>query len=293
MPATRRPLRLATAHQAPASAASVNRNARTIRTGERIAAATPTTTAIPANETAAIARARRSGATALDSIEWASRGDSGAYSTTGVDDEASVPSGDLPPGQAGSSIQTWVEALRQATVLDDALYRAVAATATPALDQSMSDLSDAATHSKLWFAVAAAIAVTGGRRGRRAAAEGLAAIALASTVVNQGLKRVMPRNRPLRDELSIAADRWVRMPSSTSFPSGHSASAFAFAHAVSARIPLLWLPLQVAATAVAYSRVHTGVHYPADAIAGASIGAACGEVVHRASEATLRPSSRV
>ena len=52
------------------------------------------------------------------------------------------------------------------------------------------------------------------------------------------------------------------MPRSTSFPSGHSASAFAFATAVGDELPLAWLPLHALAAAVTYSRVHTGVHYP-------------------------------
>ena len=34
------------------------------------------------------------------------------------------------------------------------------------------------------------------------------------------------------------------------------------------------VPLQLSAALVAYSRVHTGVHYPADVIAGALIGSA-------------------
>jgi membrane-associated phospholipid phosphatase len=66
---------------------------------------------------------------------------------------------------------------------------------------------------------------------------------------------------------------------SQSMPSGHSASAFAFATAVGYALPALSVPLHAAATAVAYSRVHTGVHYPADAIAGSVIGTSVAAVV--------------
>ena len=62
-------------------------------------------------------------------------------------------------------------------------------------------------------------------------------------------------------------------------PSGHSASAFAFATAVGFELPALSIPLRVVATAVAYSRVHTGVHYPADAMAGSVIGASAAQIV--------------
>jgi undecaprenyl-diphosphatase len=79
--------------------------------------------------------------------------------------------------------------------------------------------------------------------------------------------------------------RRVRMPRSTSFPSGHSASAFAFATGVGQVLPRQAVPLHVLAALVAYSRVHTGVHYPADAIAGAVVGTALAQlatgVLHR------------
>ena len=49
--------------------------------------------------------------------------------------------------------------------IDQALYRAIAASPSPSLDLILSRLSSAADHSKLWFAVAAALALTPGRGG--------------------------------------------------------------------------------------------------------------------------------
>ncbi len=45
-----------------------------------------------------------------------------------------------------------------------------------------------------------------------------------------------------------------------------------------ARVPVLGIPLRLAAATVAYSRVHTGVHYPGDVVGGALIGLTAGEV---------------
>ena len=69
------------------------------------------------------------------------------------------------------------------------------------------------------------------------------------------------------------------MPASSSFPSGHSASGFAFAAAVGRELPWLSLPLRFLAAAVAYSRVHTGVHYPGDALVGSIVGSSIGQAV--------------
>jgi undecaprenyl-diphosphatase len=64
---------------------------------------------------------------------------------------------------------------------------------------------------------------------------------------------------------------------SPSFPSGHTADAFAFAVAVSLIYPKWYfiLPGLIWATMVGYSRMSLGVHFPSDVIAGAIIGAAC------------------
>ena len=107
----------------------------------------------------------------------------------------------------------------------------------------------------------------------------MVAIGLTSFVVNQPLKRLLPRSRPDRELHGVLTDRHVPLPTSPSFPSGHSASAFAFANALGGELPWVALPVRFAAAAVAWSRIHTGVHYPGDVIAGALIGGAVGEVV--------------
>jgi membrane-associated phospholipid phosphatase len=162
--------------------------------------------------------------------------------------------------------------------LDVAVYAAIAATPTPALDRAFRRLSRAADHSKLWVAAAAILSATGGARGRRAAVNGLASAGLTSAVVNLVLKPLGGRRRPDRLLHRVPDSRFVAMPRTTSLPSGHAASATAFAAGVGTAAPGAAIPLTALAVLVGYSRIHTGVHYPLDVIAGSTVGAALAPV---------------
>jgi membrane-associated phospholipid phosphatase len=164
------------------------------------------------------------------------------------------------------------------SALDAALYVAVASTKTPSLDSFFRGLSRASDRSVLWLGVAGVMAAVGGPKSRQAALGGVVSIGLASAVVNIGAKRAFRRTRPDRARSGVPFGRHVTMPTSTSFPSGHSASAFAFAEGVANTQPALGAAVRVLAFAVAYSRVHTGVHYPADVAAGVMIGTTAGEI---------------
>jgi len=121
--------------------------------------------------------------------------------------------------------------------------------------------------------------VAGGGAGRRAAVRGTVAIGVTSALVNLAVKSAWSRQRPDRAGVGVPLWRNVRMPTSTSFPSGHAASGFAFAAAIGRDQPWLGVALRFLAATVAYSRVHTGVHYPGDAVAGALIGEGIGQAV--------------
>jgi membrane-associated phospholipid phosphatase len=190
--------------------------------------------------------------------------------------------GERDVGAGAGSSRRAASWLRRLARYDRAVYRAVAQLQTPLLDKPLRGLSDFADFSKPWFLVAGVLALRGGPRGRRAALTGLAAVGTTSLVVNQPMKRAGERHRPDRVGLGVPPGRWVRMPSSTSFPSGHSASAAAFAVAVGDVLPALRVPLRVAASVVAFSRVYTGVHYPSDVVVGVTAGALLGRLVSRA-----------
>jgi undecaprenyl-diphosphatase len=174
--------------------------------------------------------------------------------------------------------RAWLEELER---LDVATYAAIASTPTPRLDQAMARFSRAADYSRLSLAAAAGLALFGGSEGRRAAVAGLASVAVTATVVNVAVKPLARRRRPDRLVHEVPIARHVPMPSSRSFPSGHSAAAFAFASGAGDAMPAASLPLHALAGAVAYSRVHTGVHWPLDAIAGSLLGAALSDITRR------------
>jgi undecaprenyl-diphosphatase len=142
----------------------------------------------------------------------------------------------------------------------------------PALDRSLVAITRAANYTRLWLAIAGGLALCGGPRERRAAGQGVIALAIAAAVANGPAKLLVRRRRPFhRSQPAL-----IHMPRSTSFPSGHSAAAFAFATGASVELPPLAPALLPLAAAVAYSRVHTGVHYPSDVVAGVAIGIGAG-----------------
>jgi len=172
-----------------------------------------------------------------------------------------------PPSRG---LDPWLSEIEQ---IDRALYAAVAGTHTPHLDRAMPRLSQAANYSRISIAAAGLLAIVGGAKGRRAAGSGLACVAATSACVNLIVKYLGRRPRPDLSLENVPVARRLTMPATSSFPSGHAAAAVAFASGASRVLPVAGVGLYPVAALVAYSRVHTGVHYPADVIAGALSGA--------------------
>src|SRR6476659_9187611 len=121
--------------------------------------------------------------------------------------------------------------------LDRKLVRAVSRLPGGGHDDFFRRLSAAANQGKLWFGVAGAMALMPGKT-RRAAVHGLIAQGVASAVTNVVFKTLLPRRRPLPEHLPVF--RFVNpQPTSSSMPSGHSASAVAFALGVGLVRPAL------------------------------------------------------
>ena len=160
---------------------------------------------------------------------------------------------------------------RRIVKADLALFRAVTRMEPPLLDRGLPLLSRSANHSLLWIAMAGGLATWGGRYGKRAAVRGIGSIALTSSIVSGVLKNLFRRPRPLLHDVPLAR-QLTRQPRTTSFPSGHAASACAFAVGVSSEVPVLGPPIGLLAATVACSRVYTGAHYPVDVLVGGALG---------------------
>src|SRR3954452_15896423 len=155
---------------------------------------------------------------------------------------------------------------------DAMLHARVGRLPTTRFDRWLRRLSTFANHGKLWFLLGAVIGLQRGPM-RRGAIRGGGSLALSSALVNVVLKRVFQRVRP--DLAAVQGSRALRRPpSSLSFPSGHSASAAAFATGVALESPVAGALIAPVALGVGYSRVHVGVHYPGDVVAGLAVGGA-------------------
>jgi membrane-associated phospholipid phosphatase len=133
-------------------------------------------------------------------------------------------------------------------------------------------ISRLADGSRLWFAVAAVMAIRPGLL-RCAAVEGTAAALLASGCT-QILNRLVGRPRPAVDH--PVRRSLTRQPVTPSFPSSHTAVATAFVTAVARRNRRAGALLTPLAVTLAYGRVRLRVHWPTDVVAGAVLGIGAG-----------------
>ncbi len=137
-----------------------------------------------------------------------------------------------------------------------------------------------------WYGVMALAILVNPRRGIRAACHSLLPLSTASSLVEYPIKTFFRRRRPFIT--FIQAIVIGKKPSSWSFPSGHSASAFAGAWLLSREFPRQKLLFFLIAILVALSRIYLGDHYPGDVVSGALSGITIAENIRRGQRAVER-----
>jgi membrane-associated phospholipid phosphatase len=110
------------------------------------------------------------------------------------------------------------------------------------------------------------------------------AVGLADLEADLG-KLLIHRHRPFEHQIGPSLR-------THSFPSGHSATAFAGATMLAYFAPRARVPLYALAVLIAYSRLYNGVHYPTDVLAGAALGTATALLLRAAIRRRSRRSPR-
>jgi len=125
----------------------------------------------------------------------------------------------------------------------------------------------------VWIALAPLVAYLA-KRNALLATVFTATCVWSADLIALGLKAATGRPRPF--ETIPQADPLVGATVGQSLPSGHAATSFAGAVVLSYLLPRSAPYLFLLATAIAFSRIYVGVHYPSDVVAGAALGAAVG-----------------
>lgn len=151
----------------------------------------------------------------------------------------------------------------------------------PAIDRAAYCISEAANHSGLWHAINLIDLLAGlvrrdplrcRRALRRSTVQGIE-----QALVNGPVKSLVRRQRPAED---LSHPHRLRVPVTSSFPSGHASAGACSAELLAADMGhrAAWWSLAIL---VGWSRVHVGVHHPSDVLAGWLLGAGAAHTARR------------
>lgn len=149
----------------------------------------------------------------------------------------------------------------------------------PHIDRAFYLASELGDFSLIWHILGTAQGLRSDPRDPDATIRMAVVLLVESLVVNQGVKRLFRRPRPV--SLTPRPHK-LRTPSTTSFPSGHATAAFTAAGLLSDRDPQRAVLFYGLAAVVATSRVHVKIHHATDVLAGAAVGLVFAKVATKA-----------
>ena len=178
--------------------------------------------------------------------------------------------------------QPWVRALSLAMlelhrktmdyINGSQIYTAIDTVAEEVLDALAVFLNYAGEHGEIWIAFTLLLLLF--RRTRKAGCAMAMALVLYLVAGDCILKPLFARPRPC--DVNTAITILVKRPHGHSFPSGHTASAFAAAFALWLQNRKLGVPALVLAAFIAFTRLYLYVHFPTDVLGGLVLGLALG-----------------
>lgn len=145
---------------------------------------------------------------------------------------------------------------------------------TPFGDALMPFLSRLGDFGLIWIILAAVLLLV--PKYRRLGFVVAAALIADLILCNIIIKPLVARTRPY--DVNTLIELIVAKPFDYSFPSGHTAAAFAAVSAMFFVKNRLWIPAGVLAVLIAFSRMYLYVHYPTDILGGIIVGIVCGAV---------------
>jgi undecaprenyl-diphosphatase len=147
---------------------------------------------------------------------------------------------------------------------------------TPLTNQVMNVITSSMNGGMFWMAALVVATLVDRKQGRRALLQIVPPLSFATMTVEYPIKYYFRRRRPFVDIVQAVAVG--KKPGTYSFPSGHSAAAFAGAWLMTRHFPRLAPAWYSVAALVGFSRIYLGVHYPGDVISGALSGTALAEL---------------
>lgn len=146
----------------------------------------------------------------------------------------------------------------------------------PAIDRLFYGASELGDHALVWHLLGTGLAAAT-LRNERAALRLVGALAVESGLVNGVVKSLFNRSRPIQE---VPRPLRLRIPRTSSFPSGHASSAM-MAATILADGSRLGPAYKLLAALVATSRIHVRIHHASDVAGGAVVGSALGALVKR------------